>query len=126
MNLTRCHFIHFSERQSVKVQLYNFNDLTADREWLYDVLLSDTDTETEVSDEDDYIKDMLKTHLKQQKLRENFYKKPTVSIAEYIDNEITHLISHPYSKITHRILNMPIMELVCCPIMICFLNTSNP
>ncbi|TMW54018.1 hypothetical protein DOY81_000886 [Sarcophaga bullata] len=65
------------ERQSVKVQLYNFNDLTADREWLYDVLLSDTDTETEISDEDDYIKDMLKTHLKQQKLRENFYKKPT-------------------------------------------------
>ncbi|XP_065355033.1 chromatin-remodeling ATPase INO80 [Calliphora vicina] len=65
------------ERQSVKAQLYNFNDLTADREWLYDVLLSDTDTETDISDEDDYIKEMLKTHMKQQKLRENFYKKPT-------------------------------------------------
>lgn len=71
--------LSFSERQAVKAQLYNFNDLTADREWLYDVLLSDTDTETEISDEDDYIKEMLKTHMKQQKLRENFYKKPTVS-----------------------------------------------
>ncbi|XP_059218024.1 LOW QUALITY PROTEIN: chromatin-remodeling ATPase INO80 [Stomoxys calcitrans] len=65
------------ERQSVKAQLYNFSELTADREWLYDIIMSDTDTETEISDEDDYVKEMLKTHMKQQKLRENFYKKPT-------------------------------------------------
>uniref|UniRef100_A0A1A9X1K8 Chromatin-remodeling ATPase INO80 n=1 Tax=Glossina brevipalpis TaxID=37001 RepID=A0A1A9X1K8_9MUSC len=65
------------ERQAVKMQLYNFNDLTADREWLYDVLLSDTDTDTEISDEDEYVRNMLKAHVRQQKMRENFYKKPT-------------------------------------------------
>lgn len=72
-------FFLSSERQSVKAQLYNFSDITADREWLYDAIMSDTDSETDISDEDDYIKDMLRTHIKQQKLRENFYKKPTVS-----------------------------------------------
>ncbi|XP_037892218.1 chromatin-remodeling ATPase INO80 [Glossina fuscipes] len=65
------------ERQAVKMQLYNFNDLTADREWLYDVLLSDTDTDTEISDEDEYVREMIKAHVRQQKMRENFYKKPT-------------------------------------------------
>ncbi|XP_054726718.1 chromatin-remodeling ATPase INO80 isoform X1 [Anastrepha obliqua] len=65
------------ERQSVKMQLFNFNDLTNDREWLYEVLLSDTDTETEISDEDDYIKELLKTHMLEQRHRENFYKKTT-------------------------------------------------
>lgn len=68
------------ERQAVKSSLYNFSELTADREWLYDVIMSDTDTETDISDEDDYVKEMLKTHMKQQKLRENYYKKATVSI----------------------------------------------
>ncbi|XP_017475619.1 PREDICTED: putative DNA helicase Ino80 [Rhagoletis zephyria] len=65
------------ERQSVKMHLFNFNDLTNDREWLYEVLLSDTDTETEISDEDDYIKELLRTHMLEQKHRENFYKKTT-------------------------------------------------
>uniref|UniRef100_A0A1I8N1Y1 Chromatin-remodeling ATPase INO80 n=1 Tax=Musca domestica TaxID=7370 RepID=A0A1I8N1Y1_MUSDO len=65
------------ERQAVKSSLYNFSELTADREWLYDVIMSDTDTETDISDEDDYVKEMLKTHMKQQKLRENYYKKAT-------------------------------------------------
>lgn len=65
------------ERQSVKMQLLNFSDLTNDREWLYDVLLSDTDTETEISDEDDYVKELLKTHIFEQRHRENFYKKAT-------------------------------------------------
>lgn len=65
------------ERQSVKMHLFNFSDLTNDREWLYDVLLSDTDTETEISDEDDYVKELLKTHIFEQRHRENFYKKAT-------------------------------------------------
>ncbi|XP_075145715.1 chromatin-remodeling ATPase INO80 [Haematobia irritans] len=66
-----------AERQAIKAQLYNFSELTADREWLYDVIMSDTDTETEISDEDEYVQDMLRAHVRQQKLRENFYKKPT-------------------------------------------------
>lgn len=66
------------ERQSVKVQLYNFSDLSSDRAWLYKELLSDTDSDTEISDEDEYIREMLKTHVKEQRMRENFYKKATV------------------------------------------------
>ncbi|KAH8406673.1 hypothetical protein KR222_002340, partial [Zaprionus bogoriensis] len=65
------------ERQSVKAQMYNFNDLTSDREWLYDVLLSDTESEGPVSDEDVYINQMLREHLKEQRQRKNYYKKPT-------------------------------------------------
>uniref|UniRef100_W8APB8 Chromatin-remodeling ATPase INO80 n=1 Tax=Ceratitis capitata TaxID=7213 RepID=W8APB8_CERCA len=65
------------DRQSAKMHLFNFNDMTSDREWLYEALLSDTDTETEISDEDDYIKELLKTHIFEQKHRENFYKKTT-------------------------------------------------
>lgn len=66
------------ERQSVKAQLYNFNDLTSDREWLYDILLSDTESEGPVSDEDVYISKMLREHLQEQRQRKNYYKKPTV------------------------------------------------
>ncbi|XP_023166084.2 chromatin-remodeling ATPase INO80 [Drosophila hydei] len=65
------------ERQSVKAQIYNFNDLTSDREWLYDILLSDTDSEPQVSDEDEYINQMLREHLQEQRQRKNYYKKAT-------------------------------------------------
>ncbi|EDW14836.1 chromatin-remodeling ATPase INO80 [Drosophila mojavensis] len=65
------------ERQSVKAQLYNFNDLTSDREWLYEILLSDTDSEPQVSDEDEYINQMLREHLQEQRHRKNYYKKAT-------------------------------------------------
>lgn len=78
------------ERQSVKIQLYNFNDLSADRAWLYNELLSDTDSDTEISDEDEYIREMLKTHVKQQRIRENFYKKTTVILIDrYLKIEIS-------------------------------------
>ncbi|EDV98617.1 chromatin-remodeling ATPase INO80 [Drosophila grimshawi] len=66
------------ERQSVKAQIYNFNDLTSDREWLYDALLSDTESEGHaVSDENEYIHQMLREHIQEQRQRKNYYKKPT-------------------------------------------------
>ncbi|KAM8704251.1 hypothetical protein ACLKA7_008795 [Drosophila subpalustris] len=65
------------ERQSVKAQMYNFNYLTSDREWLYDTLLSDTESETQVSDEDEYIGQMLREHLQEQRQRRNYYRVPT-------------------------------------------------
>ncbi|KAH8359538.1 hypothetical protein KR093_007388, partial [Drosophila rubida] len=67
------------ERQSVKAQIYNFNDLTSDREWLYDLILSDTESETQMSDEDAYISQMLREHQQEQRQRKNYYKKATVS-----------------------------------------------
>lgn len=63
------------ERQSDKAHVYNFSSVVSEREWLCDVLLSDTDTESEISDEDEYIKDMLRYHLFEQKYRESYYKK---------------------------------------------------
>lgn len=58
--------------------MYNFSELN-DRDWLYNILMSDTDTETEISDEEEYIKEMLKTHVREKKLREKFYTKSTVN-----------------------------------------------
>ncbi|ALC46989.1 Ino80, partial [Drosophila busckii] len=69
------HKLHI--RQSVKTQLYNFNDLTSDREWLYDMLLSDTESEEQLSDEDEYISQLLREHMHEQRERKRYYKKPT-------------------------------------------------
>ncbi|KAH8277069.1 hypothetical protein KR026_004774 [Drosophila bipectinata] len=65
------------ERQSVKAQLYNFNDLTSDREWLYDLLLSDTESDDPSITEDEYVHQMLREHIREQHQRKNYYKKAT-------------------------------------------------
>ncbi|XP_037942615.1 chromatin-remodeling ATPase INO80-like [Teleopsis dalmanni] len=65
------------ERQNIKMHLYNFSELSNDREWLFSIVLSDTESESELSDEDDYIKQLLKSHRKMQKERERYYKTPT-------------------------------------------------
>ncbi|XP_033245825.1 chromatin-remodeling ATPase INO80 [Drosophila miranda] len=70
-------FCSKEERQSVKAQLYNFNDLTSDREWLYDILLSDTESDEAVTNEDEYIHQILREHIREQRQRKNYYKKPT-------------------------------------------------
>ncbi|XP_055921969.1 chromatin-remodeling ATPase INO80 [Eupeodes corollae] len=63
------------ERQSDKAHVYNLSSVTSEREWLCDALLSDTETDSDISDEDDHIKDMLRSHLREQKYRESYYKK---------------------------------------------------
>ncbi|KAH8344440.1 hypothetical protein KR084_011817 [Drosophila pseudotakahashii] len=65
------------ERQSVKAQLYNFNDLTSDREWLYDLLLSDTESDDPTITEDEYVQQLLREHIREQRQRKNYYKKAT-------------------------------------------------
>lgn len=60
--------------------IYNFSQVGTERKWLQDILLSDTDSESEISDEDEYIREMLKDHIKEQKFREMYYKTPNVSI----------------------------------------------
>ncbi|KAI8045964.1 hypothetical protein M5D96_002155 [Drosophila gunungcola] len=65
------------ERQSVKAQLYNFNDLTSDREWLYDLLLSDTESDDPTITEDEYVHQLLREHIREQRQRKNYYKKAT-------------------------------------------------
>lgn len=52
----------------------------ADRKWLQDILLSDTDSDPDLSDEDEYIREMLKEHVKEKKIRTKYYQNSHVSI----------------------------------------------
>lgn len=71
--------IYISDRQNDKLQIYNLSQIGPDRKWLQDILLSDTETEPEPSDEDEYIRDMLKEHVKEKKIRAKYYQNPHVS-----------------------------------------------
>lgn len=51
-----------------------------DREWLQDVLLSDVDTDFEPSDEDEYVREMLRDHVKEKKIRNRYYRNPHVRL----------------------------------------------
>lgn len=59
--------------------MYNFSQVGSDRKWLQDILLSDTESEDEVSDENEYIRDMLRDHMKEQKFRTKYYQNANVS-----------------------------------------------
>lgn len=72
-----------SDRQNDKLQIYNLSQIGPDRKWLQDILLSDTDTEPELSDEDEYIRDMLREHVKEKKIRAKYYQNPHVSVQYY-------------------------------------------
>lgn len=67
------------DRQNDKLQIYNLSQIGPDRKWLQDILLSDTETDPEPSDEDEYIRDMLKEHVKEKKIRAKYYQNPHVS-----------------------------------------------
>ena len=58
--------------------MYNFTQVGPDRKWLQDILLSDTESEAEITDEDEYIKSMLKDHVKEQKYRTKYYQNANV------------------------------------------------
>lgn len=70
-----------TDRQNDKLQIYNLSQIGTDRKWLQDILLSDTETDAdEHSDEDEYIREMLKDHVKEKKVRAKYYQNPYVSI----------------------------------------------
>lgn len=60
--------------------MYNFSQVGSDRKWLQDILLSDTESEGEISDENEYIRDMLRDHMKEQKFRTKYYQNANVRI----------------------------------------------
>ena len=105
----------------MKCQLYNFNDLTSDREWLYNLLLSDTDTDTEISDEDDYLKEMMKAHIRERKLREKYYTKPSVFIIYLV---LSLSLGTNFIAFC-RIRSMPTMAVACFPPPTCIPIISN-
>lgn len=85
-------YFDFIDRQNDKLQIYNLSQIGPDRKWLQDVLLSDTETDPELSDEDDYIREMLKEHVKEKKIRAKYYQNPHVSIFPFhIPNRLNML-----------------------------------
>lgn len=60
--------------------MYNFSQVGSDRKWLQDILLSDSESEDEISDENEYIRDMLRDHMKEQKFRTKYYQNANVRI----------------------------------------------
>lgn len=67
------------DRQNDKLQIYNLSQVGPDRKWLQDILLSDTESEPELSDEDEYIREMLKEHVKEKRIRAKYYRNSHVS-----------------------------------------------
>lgn len=68
------------DRQNDKLKIYNLSQVGEDREWLQDVLLSDMESESEPSDEDEYVREMLREHVKEKKIRDRYYRNPHVRI----------------------------------------------
>uniref|UniRef100_A0A336MQW6 Chromatin-remodeling ATPase INO80 n=1 Tax=Culicoides sonorensis TaxID=179676 RepID=A0A336MQW6_CULSO len=62
------------EKRKQKQLLYNFSNVRQDRQWLKDMLLSDTSSSSEISDEDDYVKEMLKNHIREKRIRERYHQ----------------------------------------------------
>lgn len=59
--------------------IYN-KSVDDERKWLYNVLMSDTESDSsEISDEDRYVGEMLKDYVHEKKLREKYHQNPTVS-----------------------------------------------
>lgn len=62
-----------------KSLMYNSESVGEDRKWLYNLLLSDTESESEISDEDRYVNEMLKNRIQEKKYRAKFHQNPNVS-----------------------------------------------
>ncbi|XP_055594739.1 chromatin-remodeling ATPase INO80 [Uranotaenia lowii] len=61
------------ERNEDKRYLYNLTSVGPERLWLQNLLLSDSDSESEISDEDEYVRDMLRNHVRERKYRGKYY-----------------------------------------------------
>lgn len=58
--------------------IFNPQNITDERKWLYNLMLSESDNETEI-DEDAYVKEMLKDHVREKKCRRKYHQNPAVS-----------------------------------------------
>lgn len=71
--------------------MYNFSQVGPDRKWLQEILLSDTDTESEISDEEEYLKNLLKQHQLEKKIRSNYSKKASVSFKRMFTDLVSYI-----------------------------------
>ena len=128
-NAVRKHSIHLfnetksnfysTDRQNDKLQIYNLSQIGPDRKWLQDILLSDTETEPEPSDEDEYIRDMLKEHVKEKKIRAKYYRNPHVSLFFIFISLFAHTTDFNRAICCHRTHNMATTVRVFCQMWIC-------
>jgi len=61
-----------------KEMMYKSGNIDDERKWLYNVLLSDTESESEISDEDRYVAEMLTDYVQEKKIREKYHQNPNV------------------------------------------------
>ncbi|KAL7047221.1 hypothetical protein ACKWTF_002829 [Chironomus riparius] len=59
-----------------KEMMYKAGNIDDERKWLYNVLLSDTESESEISDEDRYVAEMLTDYVREKKIREKYHQNP--------------------------------------------------
>ena len=62
-----------------KELMFNSENISEDRKWLYNLLLSDTESDSEISDQDKYVKEMLKDHVREKRYRQKYHQNPIVS-----------------------------------------------
>lgn len=66
------------KRDNHKELMYNADNI-GDRKWLFNLLLSDTESDSEISDQDKYIGEMLKDHVREKRYRQKYHQNPNVS-----------------------------------------------
>ncbi|GAB0098739.1 Chromatin-remodeling ATPase INO80 [Sergentomyia squamirostris] len=64
------------ERTNDKIRIYNFSNVSPERKFIQDVLLSDTDSESDFppGGEEEYVREMLKSHLRERQIRMKYYR----------------------------------------------------
>uniref|UniRef100_A0A182YJ33 Chromatin-remodeling ATPase INO80 n=1 Tax=Anopheles stephensi TaxID=30069 RepID=A0A182YJ33_ANOST len=69
-------FFHQAAARSYRERMFDFSTVGSERMWLKNLLLSETETESEISDVEDYIQQMLKDHVREKKIRERYNDSP--------------------------------------------------
>lgn len=62
-----------------KELMFNSENIGEDRKWLFNLLLSDTGSDSDISDQDKYIGEMLKDHVREKRYRQKYHQNPNVS-----------------------------------------------
>ncbi|XP_053663949.1 chromatin-remodeling ATPase INO80 [Anopheles marshallii] len=65
-------FFHQAAARSYRERMFDFSTVGPERMWLKNLLLSETDTESDISDVEDYLQRMLKEHVREKKIRARF------------------------------------------------------
>lgn len=96
-----------------KMLMFNSENIGEDRKWLFNLLLSETESsETEASETDDYVAEMLKEHVREKRYRQKYHQNSTVSACQITAAEI--LIFYSYrTRNTATILRVYYRLLTC-------------